>query len=402
MKGKKILVGVTGGIAAYKTAELVRLLIKVDLQVEVAMTESAKWFITPLTFETLSGNKVITRMFGRDETPMDHIRCGQDADLIIIAPATANIIGKMAHGIGDDFLSTCMLAATAKTLLCPAMNDRMFLNPAVRDNLDLLQKRGFFIMAPGSGELACGSDGPGRLPDPADILEQALVLLSEQDLAGCKILVTAGPTTEYIDPVRYITNRSSGKMGYALARAAVRRGAETVLISGPTNINPPPGITFCSVRTAEDMRQAVFDHRNGCHMIIKAAAVSDYRPKETADQKVKKGADSLSLDMVKNPDILALLGKTKNDHPCVLVGFAAETENLLKNAQKKINAKNLNMIVANDVSRKDAGFQTDSNAVKIIYADGRVEDSPLMGKLDVAHLILDRAKALKDETLEQP
>lgn len=244
VKGKKVLVGVTGGIAAYKVAELVRLLIKEDLQVEVAMTESATWFVTPLTFETLSGNKVITRMFGRDETPMDHIRCGQDADLIIIAPATANIIGKMAHGIGDDFLSTCMLAATAKTLLCPAMNDRMFLNPAVRDNLGLLQKRGFFIMAPESGELACGSDGPGRLPDPADILEQALILLSEQDLAGEKILVTAGPTTEYIDPVRYITNRSSGKMGYALARAAVRRGAETVLVSGPTNINPPPRHSF--------------------------------------------------------------------------------------------------------------------------------------------------------------
>ncbi|MCP4578559.1 MAG: bifunctional phosphopantothenoylcysteine decarboxylase/phosphopantothenate--cysteine ligase CoaBC [Deltaproteobacteria bacterium] len=396
VRGKKVLVGVTGGIAAYKTAELVRLLIKADLQVEVAMTESATWFVTPLTFETLSGNKVITTMFGREETPMDHIRCGQDADLIIIAPATANIIGKMAHGIGDDFLSTCMLAATAKTLLCPAMNDRMFLNPAVRDNLGLLQKRGFFVMAPGSGELACGSDGPGRLPDPADILEQALILLSKQDLAGCKILITAGPTTEYIDPVRFITNRSSGKMGYALARAAVRRGAETVLISGPTNINPPPGITFCPVKTAEDMRQAVFEHRKGCHMIIKAAAVSDYRPKETADRKVKKGADSLSLDMVKNPDILALLGQTKKDHPCILVGFAAETEDLLHNARKKITAKNLDIIVANDVSRKDAGFQTDTNAVKIIYADGRVEDSPLMGKIDVAHLILDRAKALKE------
>jgi len=392
VKGKKVLVGVTGGIAAYKTAELVRLLIKADLQVEVAMTDSATWFVTPLTFETLSGNKVITAMFGQEETPMDHIRCGQDADLIIIAPATANILGKMAHGIGDDF------PATAKTLLCPAMNDRMFLNPAVQDNLDLLQKRGYLIMAPGSGELACGTDGPGRLPDPADILERALILLSEQDLAGCKILVTAGPTTEYIDPVRYITNRSSGKMGYALARAAVRRGAEVVLISGPTNLKPPPGIHFCPVKTAEDMRQAVFEHRKGCHMIIKAAAVSDYRPKETADQKVKKGADALSLDMVKNPDILALLGETKKDHPCVLVGFAAETENLLKNAQKKINAKNLDMIVANDVSRKDTGFQTDTNAVKIIYSDGRVEDSPLMGKIDVAHLILDRAKALKDES----
>ena len=398
MKGKKVLVGVTGGIAAYKTAELVRLLIKADLQVEVAMTESATWFISPLTFETLSENKVITRMFGRAETPMDHIRCGQDADLIIIAPATANIIGKIAHGIGDDFLSTCMLAATAKTLICPAMNDRMFLNPAVQHNLHLLRERGFFIMPPGSGELACGTDGPGRLPDPVDILEQALILLSERDLEGCKILVTAGPTTEYIDPVRFITNRSSGKMGYALARAALRRGAEVVLVSGPTNLKPPPGIHFCPVKTAEEMRTAVFEHRNGCHMIIKAAAVSDYRPKKTARQKVKKGAESLSLDMVKNPDILALLGETKKDHPCILVGFAAETEDLVKNARKKINAKSLDMIVANDVSRKDAGFQTDTNAVKIIYADGRVEDSPLMGKIDVAHLILDKAKAMKDES----
>ncbi|MCD6293571.1 MAG: bifunctional phosphopantothenoylcysteine decarboxylase/phosphopantothenate--cysteine ligase CoaBC [Deltaproteobacteria bacterium] len=398
MKGKKVLVGVTGGIAAYKAAELVRLLIKADLRVEVAMTRSATRFVTPLTFETLSGNKVIAGMFDREDMAMDHIRCGQDADLIIIAPATANIVGKIAHGIGDDFLSTCMLAATAKALICPAMNDHMFLNPAVQDNLALLQKRGFFIMAPESGELACGTDGPGRLPDPSDILEQSLILLSKRDLEGCKILVTAGPTTEYIDPVRYITNRSSGKMGYALARAALRRGAEVVLVSGPTTIKPPPGIVFRPVKTAEDMRRAVFEHRNGCHMIIKAAAVSDYRPKETADQKVKKGTESFSLDMVKNPDILALLGETKKAHPCILVGFAAETEALVKNARKKINAKNLDMIVANDVSRKDAGFQTDTNAVKIIYADGRVEDSPLMGKIDVAHLILDRAKALKDES----
>lgn len=397
MKGKKVLVGVTGGIAAYKTAELVRLLIKADLQVEVAMTESATRFITPLTLEALSGNRVITRMFHSDETPMDHIRCGQDADLIIIAPATANIIGKMAHGIGDDFMSTCMLAATAKTLICPAMNDRMLLNPAVQDNLDLLKKRGFFIMPPGSGELACGSDGPGRLPDPVEILEQALTLLREPDLEGCNILVTAGPTTEYIDPVRFITNRSSGKMGYALARAARQRGAEVVLVSGPTNIKTPSGIHFCPVKTAEEMRQAVFDHSDRCHIIIKAAAVSDYRPKETASQKVKKGADSISLNMVKNPDILALLGEGKKDHPCILVGFAAETQDLLHNARKKITAKNLDMIVANDVSRKDAGFQTETNAVKIICADGRVEDSPLMDKIDVAHLILDRARALKEE-----
>jgi len=397
LKGKKILLGVTGGIAAYKAAELVRLLVKADLRVEVAMTESATWFVAPLTFETLSGNKVITRMFGREETPMDHIRCGQDSDLIIIAPATANIIGKMAHGIGDDFLSTCLLAATAKILLCPAMNDRMFLNPAVQDNLDLLKKRGVLVMAPDRGDLACGSDGPGRLPDPADILERALILLSEPDLAGLKVMVTAGPTTEYMDPVRFITNRSSGKMGYALARAAVQRGAEVVLISGPTTLKPPTGITFRPINTAQEMKAAVLADRSGCHIIIKAAAVSDYRPKETFDQKLKKGAATLSLEMVKNPDILAILGETKKDHPSILVGFAAETEDLLQNAQKKINAKHLDMIVANDVSRKDAGFETDTNAVKIIYGDGRVEDSALMAKIDVAHLILDRAKALKDK-----
>ena len=397
MKGKKILLGVTGGIAAYKAAELVRRLVKADLRVEVAMTESATWFVTPLTFETLSGNKVITRMFGREETPMDHIRCGQDSDLIIIAPATANIIGKMAHGIGDDFLSTCLLAATAKIMLCPAMNDRMFLNPAVQDNLDLLRKRGIWVISPDSGDLACGSDGPGRLPDPADILERALILLSEPDLAGLKVMVTAGPTTEYMDPVRFITNRSSGKMGYALARAAAQRGAEVVLVSGPTTLKPPTGVTFRPVKSAQEMKAAVLDHRPGCHIIIKAAAVSDYRPKETFDQKLKKGAASFSLEMVKNPDILAFLGETKKDHPSILVGFAAETEDLLQNAQKKITAKHLDMIVANDVSRKDAGFQTDTNAVKIIYADGRVEDSPLMAKTDVAHLILDRAKTLKDK-----
>ncbi len=397
MKSKKILLGVTGGIAAYKAAELVRLLVKENLQVEVAMTESATWFVTPLTFETLSGNRVITRMFGREETPMDHIRCGQEADLIIVAPATANIIGKIAHGIGDDFLSTCLLAATAKTLICPAMNDRMFQNPAVQDNLTLLKKRGFFIMPPGSGELACGSEGTGRLPEPGHILEEAMILLGEKDLAGLKVLVTAGPTTEFIDPVRFISNRSSGKMGYALARAAVQRGAEVVLVSGPAHLKVPAHVTFCPVNTALEMRNAVFEHQKGCHIIIKAAAVSDYRPKETADQKVKKGADDLTLEMAKNPDILALLGENKKHDPVILVGFAAETEDLLQNARKKIHKKNLDMIVANDVSRSDAGFQTDTNAVKIMYADGRVEDSPLMKKTEVAHLILDRALKFKDE-----
>ena len=400
MNGKEVIVGVTGGIAVYKAAELVRLLVKDDILVKVAMTESATRFVTPLTFEALSGERVIHDMFGQEGTAIDHIRWGQESDLIIIAPATANFIGKMAHGIGDDFLSTCVLAATAKTLVCPSMNTRMFENPAVQENLDLLKRRGFIIMEPGQGALACGTEGPGRLPEPDEILQQAKRLLSNQDLTGLKILVTAGPTTEPIDPVRYISNRSSGKMGYALARAAARRGADVILVSGPTDLNPPPGLSFCQVITAEDMRRSVFENRSGCDIIIKAAAVSDYRPRDCAEQKIKKGAESISLELVKNPDILAELGSTIEGSPAVLVGFAAETEDLIVNAEKKLKAKNLDMIVANDVSRKDAGFDTDTNLVKFIYRDGHVDDAPLLSKDKVADLVLDRAKAIREAGLE--
>ncbi len=400
MNGKEVILGVTGGIAAYKSAELVRLLVEDDILVKVAMTKSATKFVTPLTFEALSGESVIHDMFGQEGTAIDHIQWGQESDLIIIAPATANFIGKMAHGIGDDFLSTCVLAATAKILVCPSMNTRMFENPAVQDNLDLLKKRGFIIMEPGQGALACGTEGPGRLPEPDEILEQARKLLSDQDLAGLKILVTAGPTTEPIDPVRYISNRSSGKMGYALARAAAYRGADVILVSGPTDLVPPPGLSFCQVITAEDMRRSVFENRSGCDIIIKAAAVSDYRPRDCAEQKIKKGAESLSLELIKNPDILAELGSTIEEFPSVLVGFAAETEDLIANAEKKLKSKNLDMIVANDVSSKDAGFETDTNRVKIIYSDGHVDDSPLMTKDKVADLVLDRAKAIREAGLE--
>ncbi|MBW2204456.1 MAG: bifunctional phosphopantothenoylcysteine decarboxylase/phosphopantothenate--cysteine ligase CoaBC, partial [Deltaproteobacteria bacterium] len=375
-------------------------LVKDDILVKVAMTKSATKFVTPLTFEALSGESVIHDMFGQEGTAIDHIQWGQESDLIIIAPATANFIGKMAHGIGDDFLSTCVLAATAKILVCPSMNTRMFENPAVQENLDLLKKRGFIIMEPGQGALACGTEGPGRLPEPDEILEQARKLLSDQDLAGLKILVTAGPTTEPIDPVRYISNRSSGKMGYALARAAAYRGADVILVSGPTDLVPPPGLSFCQVITAEDMRRSVFENRSGCDIIIKAAAVSDYRPRDCAEQKIKKGAESLSLELIKNPDILAELGSTIEEFPSVLVGFAAETEDLIANAEKKLKSKNLDMIVANDVSSKDAGFETDTNRVKIIYSDGHVDDSPLMTKDKVADLVLDRAKAIREAGLE--
>ena len=400
VKGKKIIIGVCGGIAAYKVAELVRLFVRAGAHVRVAMTQNATRFVAPLTFEALSGNRIIWDMFGREGSSIDHISWGQESDLVIIAPATANFIGKMAHGIGDDFLSTMVIAATAPVLVCPSMNSQMFINPAVQENIERLKDRGVSVMEPGEGQLACHTEGPGRLPEPEDIVEQAWFLLSRQDLSGLRILVTAGPTVEPIDPVRYITNRSTGRMGYALAKVARRRGASVILVSGPTSLTPPFGVTFCGVKTAEEMRHQVLENRADHDIIIKAAAVSDYRPRESAQQKIKKGADSLSLELVKNPDILAELGATKKESPCILVGFAAETDELLANAKGKLEAKNLDMIVANDVSRSDAGFETETNIVKIIYADGRVEDSPLMTKDEVADLVLDRAKALLEGSLE--
>jgi phosphopantothenoylcysteine decarboxylase/phosphopantothenate--cysteine ligase len=400
MKGKKIIVGISGGIAAYKVAELVRLLVKAEVDTRVAMTLNATKFVAPLTFEALSGNKVVWDMFGQEGIAMDHITWSQKADLIIIAPATANFIAKMAHGIGDDFLSTMILATTAKIMICPSMNSQMFMKPVVKDNLGLLKKRGIKVMEPGVGQLACHTEGPGRLPEPEEIVEQARILLSRQDFSGLSVLVTAGPTVESIDTVRYITNRSTGKMGYALARAARRRGASVTIVSGPTTLMPPYGVEFCSVKTAEEMRKAVFENRADCDVIIKAAAVSDYRPRHSLQHKIKKGEDSISLDLVKTQDILAQLGDTKKESPCILVGFAAETENLLANAEGKLRAKNLDMIVANDVSRDDAGFETDTNVVKMIYGDGHVEDLPLMTKDEVADMVLDKVKELLEGSLE--
>jgi phosphopantothenoylcysteine decarboxylase/phosphopantothenate--cysteine ligase len=394
MKDKKVIVSVTGGIAAYKAAELVRLLVKAGAHTTVAMTANATKFVTPLTFEALSGNRVAWDMYGHGTAPMDHIYWGQDADLIIIAPATANFIAKLAHGIGDDFLSTMILAATARILVCPSMNSRMFLNPAVQDNTRILKERGYSLMDPEKGELACRTEGPGRLPEPEDILEQAKILISEQDLSGLKILVTAGATLEPLDPVRYLTNRSSGKMGYALARAARQRGAEVTLVSGPSSLRPPIDVTFCGIQTTEEMKRAVLDHRQRCNVIIKAAAVLDYRPREKATHKIKKEGEIQSLDLVRNPDILAELGATRGDSRSILVGFAAETEDLLANATEKLRQKNLDMIVANDVTREDAGFESDTNLVKVIYRDGHIEDFPLMAKEEVANKLLDRIKEI--------
>ncbi len=394
MEGKRVIVGVTGGIAAYKAAELVRLLVKAGAQTRVAMTLNGTRFISPLTLEALSGNRVVWDMWNPDSAPMDHINWGQDADLILIAPATANFIAKMAHGIGDDFLSTLILAATARILVCPSMNTQMFLNPAVQRNMRELKQRGFFFMEPSEGELACGTEGPGRLPEPVDILEQAKILLSQQDLSGLRILVTAGPTVEPIDPVRYITNRSSGKMGYALAGAAKRRGADVMLVSGPTDLKPPLDVNFCGVKTAEEMKRAVLDASEQYDVIIKAAAVSDYRPREKALQKIKKQKETQSIELVRNPDILAELGDKRGNSRWILVGFSAETEDLLANATEKLRQKNLDMIVANDVSREDAGFESDTNLVKVIYREGEIEEFPLMTKEEVADQLLERIKEL--------
>jgi phosphopantothenoylcysteine decarboxylase/phosphopantothenate--cysteine ligase len=396
MKDKKIIVGVTGGIAAYKAAELVRILVKSGAETRVAMTSNATRFISPLTLETLSGNKVISEMFDPETHPIAHITWGQESDLIIIAPATANFIAKMAHGLADDFLSTMVLASTARILVCPAMNSRMLTNPVTQENIKRIVERGYVVMEAGEGELACHTEGPGRLPDPEEIAEQARMMLAERDLSGLKMLVTAGPTIEALDPVRFISNRSTGRMGYALARAAAMRGASVTLISGPTSLHPPRGVKFHGVMSAEEMREAVFDCLVDIDVIIKAAAVSDYRPREISSQKIKKGAASLSIDLVKNPDILSELGKAKAGSNYILVGFAAETEDILTNAMDKLRDKNLDIIVVNDITREDSGFKSDTNLVKIIYRDGSREELPLMSKDEVAGRILDRIKILRE------
>ena len=395
IKDKRIVIGVTGGIAAYKVAELTRILVKEGASARVAMTRNATKFVGPLTFEALSGKRVAWDMFDPSTEPIGHITWGQETDLIIIAPATANFIAKMAHGIADDFLSSIVLASTAKILVCPAMNTQMYLNPATQENIRLISERGCTVMKPGEGELACHTEGPGRLPPPDEIAWLAGILLAGGDLKGLKIVVTAGPTQEPVDPVRYISNRSSGKMGYAVARAAAQRGADVTLISGPVALTPPLSVETIQVRTTAEMRQAVLDRAGRSDVIVKAAAVSDYRPAEIAAQKIKKDDGPLTISMVKNPDILAELGALKKDNSCILVGFAAETEKLTGNAKEKLQRKNLDLIVANDVTRKDSGFEADTNQVQIIFRDGRVEDLPLMSKDSLADQILDRIVILR-------
>jgi len=394
LKGKRVILGVTAGIAAYKAAEFVRLLVKEEADVHVVMTQNAQKFIAPLTFQTLSGNPVITDPFALlEDAEIGHIALADLAELVVILPATANIIGKIANGIADDFLSTMVMATRAPVLFVPSMNVNMWENKALQRNIETLLELGYHLLEPGEGELACHWYGKGRLPELTEVIEKMEDLFSPKDLKGEQILITGGPTQEPIDPVRFITNHSSGKMGYALAQMARRRGAEVILISGPVPLPlPRRDIKFVSVRSAEEMEKAVFANLKGSSVVIMAAAVSDYRPKVISKRKIKKGDSDTSLALERTDDILRKLGKRKGNR--ILVGFAAETEDLIANAQKKLKGKNLDLIVANDVTKPGAGFASDTNQVKILYPSGKVKDHPLMSKAEVSRFILDDVLSL--------
>jgi len=398
LQGRNIILGVTGGIAAYKAVELLRLLTKAGASVHVIMTRAATEFVTPLTFQTLSANPVHTEIFNLiTEHEIGHISLADRADLFIIAPATANFVGKLAGGIADDLLTTTAMATKAPVLIAPAMNVNMYENPLYRENEEKLRRHGYLFADPVSGYLACGWEGKGKMQEPALIFEEALAALSPKDLAGLKILVTAGPTREEIDPVRYISNHSSGRMGYAIARAARIRGAEVTLVSGPVSLCPPQGVTLIDVVSAEEMLREVVAIAGKFDVIIKAAAVADYRPATREGQKIKKKSGDGNIALIKNGDILAELGKAKKSDQ-TLVGFAAETENLLENPSAKLAAKNIDLIVANDVSAKGAGFNVKTNIVRFIYRDGRSEELPILPKETVAGEILDRVVALRSSS----
>ena len=395
LAGKNIVLGVTGGIAAYKAIELVSLLKKSGACVHVIMTQASAQFITPLTFREISGNPVTLSMWDEpNQWNVAHIALATLADIFVIAPATANIIGKIANGIADDMLSTTVMASQAPILIAPAMNTHMYLNPIVQNNIAKLASLGYSFVDPESGILACGTEGPGRLAAPARIVEAITAIFSARGrLTNKKLVVTAGGTREPIDPVRFIGNRSSGKMGYAIAKIAATMGANVILISGPVALATPPGVTRIDVETTAAMRDAVLAEFDDADIVIKAAAVADYRPKHSAKQKIKKTADStLVVELEKNPDILAELGHRKQQQ--ILVGFAAETQELIANAKDKLLRKNLDMIVANDVTLPGAGFNTDTNIAKIILRDGQVEDLPLMAKDELAKLVLDKILSL--------
>lgn len=398
MKKPCVVLGVTGGIAVYKACELLRLLQKRGIDVFVVMTQNACRFVAPLTFETLSGHPVAVDTFDRPQTwEVEHIALAKRADLFLIAPATANIMGKMACGIADDMLSTTVMATRAPVLVAPAMNTGMWENAAVQQNVKTLRARGVEIVAPVSGHLACGDSGAGKLEDVAVIAERACKLLfAKKDMEGLRVMVTAGPSREALDPVRYISNRSSGKMGYAIAQAAQKRGAEVTLLSGPVAIEVPQGVKLVPFTTTQELLDRASELAQEQDLLIQAAAPADYRAKEVAPQKIKKqGGEPMTFTLVENPDVAATLGKAKRSGQ-VFVGFAAETNDVLAHARDKLARKNLDMIVANDVTRPGAGFDVDTNIVTLITKDGQ-EALPMMSKAEVAQRILDRALALRRE-----
>ena len=398
MKKPCVVLGVTGGIAVYKACELLRLLQKRGIDVFVVMTQNACRFVAPLTFETLSGHPVAVDTFDRPQTwEVEHIALAKRADLFLIAPATANIIGKMACGIADDMLSTTVMATRAPVLVAPAMNTGMWENAAVQQNVETLRARGVEIVAPVSGHLACGDSGAGKLEDVEAIAERACeMLFAKKDMEGLRVMVTAGPSREALDPVRYISNRSSGKMGYAIAQAAQKRGAEVTLLSGPVAIEAPLGVKLVPFTTTQELLDRASELAREQDLLIQAAAPADYRAKEIAPQKIKKqGGEPMTFTLVENPDVAATLGKAKRSGQ-VFVGFAAETNDVLAHAKDKLMRKNLDMIVANDVTRPGAGFDVDTNIVTLITKDGQ-EALPMMSKAEVAQRILDRALALRRE-----
>ena len=397
----KIALGVTGGVAGYKAAELVRRLQQENLDVQVVMTRAAQEFVTPLTFASLTGKKVITEMFGSQdaapanvESAIEHIAIAQRIDLLLVAPATADILGKFAHGIADDFLSTLYLATKAPVAVAPAMNVNMWEHPATQENLATLRARGVHVIDPDEGYLACGMTGSGRLAATETIVQRVRDVLGlRRDFEGQTVLITAGPTREDIDPVRFLTNRSSGKMGYALAEAARRRGARTILVSGPTDLPVPDGAEWVPVRSTEEMRRAVSERAADATVIVMAAAVADYRPATAMTQKIKRADKGLTLELEPTPDILAELGRKKGNR--ILVGFGAETDRMSENARAKLNNKGADMIVANDVTQEGAGFDADTNIVTLFLRDAREIPLPKMSKFEVANRILDQVLLLQ-------
>ena len=391
LKGKTVLLGVTGGIACYKSANLASALVKQGANVQVLMTKNATEFIGPHTFESLTGNRVSVDTFDRNyQFQVEHIALADQADLVLVAPATANVLAKLAHGLADDMLTTTILACNCPKIAAPAMNTKMYENPVTQDNLDILRKYGWEIVEPASGRLACGAVGKGKMPEPEDLLETVLHALShEKDMTGLKVLVTAGPTREALDPVRYLTNHSTGKMGYAIAKAAAARGAQVILVSGPVNLKKPPYMEVVDIVSAQDMFDAVTSRAPDQDIIIKAAAVADYRPATVAEDKIKKSgtAADLSLPLARTSDILAWLGEHRAPGQ-FLCGFSMETRDMVENSRKKLEKKHIDLIAANNLKQEGAGFGVDTNLLTLIAADG-AKELPLMSKEEAAHALLD-------------